>query len=50
MEPLTWYFVAGIVLCAMAIAATLIRRLQHAGKVAHLTHARRQELCCFKRG
>jgi NhaP-type Na+/H+ or K+/H+ antiporter len=27
MEPLTWYFVAGIVLCAMAIAATLIRRL-----------------------
>jgi sodium/hydrogen antiporter len=27
MEPLSWYIVAGIVLCAMAIAATLIRRL-----------------------
>jgi NhaP-type Na+/H+ or K+/H+ antiporter len=27
MEPLSWYFVAGIVLCAMAIAATVIRRL-----------------------
>jgi sodium/hydrogen antiporter len=27
MEALTWYTVAGIVLCAMAIAATLIRRL-----------------------
>src|SRR5581483_11643888 len=27
MGPLSWYFAAGIVLCAMAIAATLIRRL-----------------------
>src|SRR5581483_7086635 len=27
MEPRTWYLVAGIVLCAMAIGATLIRRL-----------------------
>ena len=27
MEPLRWFFVDGIVLCAMAIAATLIRRL-----------------------
>lgn len=27
MEPLTWYFVAAVVLCAMAIAATLVRRL-----------------------
>lgn len=27
MQPLTWYFVAGVVLCAMAIAATVIRRL-----------------------
>ena len=27
MEALSWYFLAGIVLCAMAIAATLIRRL-----------------------
>lgn len=27
MEPLTWYLIAGIVLCAMAIAATVIRRL-----------------------
>lgn len=27
MEALTWYFVAGAVLCAMAIAATVIRRL-----------------------
>lgn len=26
MDPLTWYFVADIVLCAMAIAATRIRR------------------------
>ena len=27
MEPQSWYLAAGIVLCAMAIAATLIRRL-----------------------
>src|SRR5205085_12380499 len=27
MGPLSWYFIAGIVLCAMAIGATLIRRL-----------------------
>jgi sodium/hydrogen antiporter len=27
MQPLSWYLVAGMVLCALAIAATLIRRL-----------------------
>ncbi len=27
MEPRTWYLAAGVVLCAMAIGATLIRRL-----------------------
>jgi sodium/hydrogen antiporter len=28
MEPLTWYFLAGIVLCGMAIGATLICRFR----------------------
>lgn len=36
MEPLSWYFVAGIVLCAMAIAATLIRRLPLSSSMLYL--------------
>ncbi|HET9742401.1 MAG TPA: cation:proton antiporter [Terriglobales bacterium] len=36
MEPLRWYLVAGIVLCAMAIAATLIRRLPLSSSMLYL--------------
>jgi sodium/hydrogen antiporter len=36
MEPLHWYLVAGIVLCAMAIAATLIRRLPLSSSMLYL--------------
>jgi NhaP-type Na+/H+ or K+/H+ antiporter len=36
MEPVQWYLVAGIVLCAMAIAATLIERLPLSTSILYL--------------
>ncbi len=36
MNPLQWYLIAGIVLCAMAIAATLVRRLPLSSAMVYL--------------